>query len=1714
LSPSREPTATQQSLVVSGTFTIDPVWLPLRSWLDWLGWKWNVHVAPYGQAIQQLLEPSSAMAGNVSGYNLLLIRVADWCSSGKADDASNRQLADFLSAMDSFLLRSPVPLMVVLCESSADSPELNKLVASLENRLFTELAHRPVVQVVRHDEMDRLYPVAQKFDSVALRTAHIPYSQQYYTAIASAVCRRIASVTRLPYKLVALDCDQTLWDGVCAEDGAQGVRVTPERMALQHKIKELRSAGLLICLCSKNQPADVWAVFEKHPDMVLRKDDISAERINWESKSSNLRSMARQLNLGLDSFIFIDDNPIECAEVQANCPEVLTVQLPHEDLVTFLDHTWALDLPAVIDDDRQRARRYSEEHQRNQLRQSALTLDEFLASLELKVDFSEIQTGDLERVAQLTQRTNQMNFTTVRRTVTDLHRFLQSESGNCFTVRVSDKFGDYGLVGAVMTCKESQRLRVDTFLLSCRALGRRVEKQMLRHLVQMAKNLGCHSMFIPYQKTEKNQPAYDLLRSLGVAFNDRHSDILALDMPLDDWELALSRLPDCVGGNQDLPVGHHPSSNLDLEGVANTASQPGNDSQRMSLVARELTSVERILGRIAKQSRHRPELNVVFTPAETELQHTLSHLCCQVMNIDRIGMDDPLKSLGLTSLNVVQILGLLHSELKSNLTITELFSLPTIREIGQRIAEQGGSRVEDRTDGVRSKKTHPRVLSADAVSEFATSSPVAVVGLAGRFPGAEDVSELWQNLVQGKCSIVDIPEHELNLPMDSPLRRNPNLVKRAASIANPEYFDAKFFGIFPKEAQVMDPQHRIMIECCWHALEDAGYQPDALSVPVGLFAGCYMDTYILSSLASNPQLLESLANSFHGGDLQTELGNDKDYLVTRVSYLLNLRGPAITVQTACSTSLVAIAQACQSLILRQCDMALAGGVTLKLPQNRGYLYAEGGMVSPDGVCRTFDAKARGTVFGEGAGVVVLKRLDDALADGDDIYAVIKGWGLNNDGRAKLGYTAPSAEGQFQAIQLAHQMAGITADSIGYMEAHGTGTALGDPIEVDALTRAFRLTTDEKQYCAIGSLKTNIGHLDVAAGVSGLIKVCLAMRNEVIPPSLQFDAANPNIDFQRSPFFVNTQLRPWRRSSKIRRAGLSSFGVGGTNSHIVIEEAPEVNIFPSARPFLLFPLSARSPGALAKVRQRLSHFLAGNATATLSDVAYTLQTGRKKFNYSTLLIASQPEELIVQLNECVDETKATRHQIRRDVPSIWMFPGQGAQYINMGKELYDTEPVFAEAMDSCFALLKPLLGVDLREKLFVASTSQDGLEHAAVLRNTEFAQPAIFCVSYSYAQWLLAAGVRPHRMVGHSVGEFVAACLGGVFTLADALRMVVHRARWMQQLPEGNMLAVRTSEDAVQRLLHESGLSSHLSIAAVNSPILCVVSGPVEYVQEYQRLLEQQEIACVPLHTSHAFHSSMMDPVVDPFLKILSELKLAASQIPIVSTVTGQLLSQQQACDPLYWARHLRETVRFSDAMGEVLKLPNCVLVEVGPGQTLATLARQQPGISAGHIVTAVSPHVKQETSPARQLWATLGALWQEGVSVDFSGVYRSEQRRRLHLPVYPFERQRYWYDQISVEDTAKDCLENSAAGLPDVERMPSSPPNFPVEELRVVSSEAPTASSPSSDGNRDGVPAAGYNPSLGKSIEPMLHSDEEMVQAILQQQLAIMQKQLEYWQDA
>jgi len=692
---------------------------------------------------------------------------------------------------------------------------------------------------------------------------------------------------------------------------------------------------------------------------------------------------------------------------------------------------------------------------------------------------------------------------------------------------------------------------------------------------------------------------------------------------------------------------------------------------------------------------------------------------------------------------------------------------------------------------------------------------VAIIGMERRFPGARNVREFWQNLVAGKETISFFTPDELEPAPTEPAeaRNDPHYVRARGVLEGAENFDAAFFGINPREAALMDPQHRVFMETAWEAFEDAGYDPLAYSGPVGVFAGMANNSYFPAVIAPR-QSADNPAAS-----LQTMLGNEKDYLATRTSYKLNLRGPSLNIQTACSTSLVAVAQAYQSLQGYQCDMAIAGGVSVTCPQKRGYLYHEGAIVSPDGHCRAFDAQAGGTVFSNGSGVVLLKRLSDAVADHDHIYAVIKGVGVNNDGSARVSFAAPSVDGQAEAIAMAQALAAVDAGSITYVETHGTGTALGDPVEIAGLTQAFRLSTERNQFCAIGAVKSNIGHLDAAAGVAGLIKTALALENAKIPASLNYTQPNPKINFAETPFYVNAKLADWPAGETPRRAGVSSFGSGGTNAHVVIEEAPARVASGPARAEQLFIISARSQTALDHAAGNLAaHLQSSDSGLKLADVAFTLQTGRRYFAHRRAMVALTAAEAAEALLSADPKRVWSRKCEHADAPVVFLFPGQGAQQVNMGRGLYESEPIFAAQVDECAEVLRPLLGLDLRDLLYPQPEHEQ--EASRQLKETFITQPALFVVEYALAQLWMQWGVAPKAMIGHSLGEYVAACVAGVFSRNDALHIISARARMVQDLPAGAMLAVRLPEAEVAALL---GDMPTLSIAALNSPGMTVVS---------------------------------------------------------------------------------------------------------------------------------------------------------------------------------------------------------------------------------------------------------------------------------------------------
>jgi acyl transferase domain-containing protein/acyl carrier protein len=917
---------------------------------------------------------------------------------------------------------------------------------------------------------------------------------------------------------------------------------------------------------------------------------------------------------------------------------------------------------------------------------------------------------------------------------------------------------------------------------------------------------------------------------------------------------------------------------------------------------------------------------------------------------------------------------------------------------------------------------------------------IAIIGMDGRFPGAKNIDEFWDNLKHGRESITHLTDNQLlTNGVDKSVTNDPNYVKAGAFLEDIDLFDANFFGYNPKEASAIDPQHRIFLECVYSALENAGYNPDKYTGKIGIFAGVGWNNYLLFNLNPNEDFFQTALG------YQTVIGNEKDFLTTRISYLLNLKGISIDLQTACSTSLVATSMACQSLLTYQSDIALAGGVSISSLKKTGYLYQEGGILSPDGHCRAFDANAQGTVPGSGVGVVVLKRLEDALADGDRIDAIIRGSAINNDGAGKIGYTAPSIDGQAEVIAEALALAEIEPETISYIETHGTGTALGDPIEIAALNQVFRAGRGESRfsptnYCALGSVKSNIGHLDAAAGITGLIKTVLALKHQQIPPSLHFQQPNPKIDFANSPFYVNTELKEWKTAGYPRRAGVSSFGIGGTNVHVVLEEfeSQKSKVKSQKELWQLLVISAKTETALETATDNLVRAFRETPLLDLGDVAYTLQVGRKEFNYRRMVVGKDVEDVAIALQNRQPQRVLT-HQTQQERHSmIFMFPGQGSQYINMGKELYETEPVFREWIDRCCVLLEPELGLDLRSLIYPVGANRDSPLPESPLQPTHIAQPAIFTIEYALAQLWISWGIKPQAAIGHSIGEYVAATIAGVFDLEDALCLVARRGKLIQQMPTGSMLAVSLSETEVGALClrqlrkRETPLQNdELSLAASNAPNLCVISGNDEAIARINEELTNKGVECRHLHTSHAFHSPMMDGAIAPLQQELAKIKLNPPQMPFISNVTGTWITAEEATNPNYWAKHMRQTVRFAAGVSELLQDNNHILLEVGAGRTLSTFVKRNSTQAAGQIVLSSLPHPKEttgdkpngmakSTTAAQTLRAfilnMLGRLWLAGVEIDWDNFSVHQKHHRVPLPTYPFERQRYWIDPPQAQE--------------------------------------------------------------------------------------------------
>lgn len=874
---------------------------------------------------------------------------------------------------------------------------------------------------------------------------------------------------------------------------------------------------------------------------------------------------------------------------------------------------------------------------------------------------------------------------------------------------------------------------------------------------------------------------------------------------------------------------------------------------------------------------------------------------------------------------------------------------------------------------------------------------IAVIAMAGRFPGADTVEQFWQNLEQGIESITFFNQEQLlKLGVDPAFLENPNFVGAEGVLQDVDKFDAEFFGFSPREAELLDPQHRIFLETTWELLERAGYSSDQLKEIIGVYTGAGASSYLARNLLTHPEFVRDI------GSFKVSLSTGQDFVATRASFKLGLTGPSVNFNTLCSSSVVAVHYAREALLAYQCDIAVAGGVTISNSREDALFYQEGGIGSFDGHCRAFDARAAGTVAGNGIALVALRRMEDALRDGDQIIGVLRGSAINNDGGDKSSYTAPSPEGQARAITEALEVSGVNPETISYVETHGTGTNLGDPIEVAGLTRAYRRYTDKKHFCGIGSVKTNIGHLVSAGGVASMIKTLMGMQHRKIPANLNFEKPNPKIDFASSPFYVVDKTKEWLPTGgSLLRAGVSSFGIGGTNAHLILEEAPQVSPSGASKAINTVILSAKTLTALQTMKQNLLNHVRKNPQLNLSDLAYTLQLGRHNFEYRFTATVSTLEELISKLDGSDLKYSGETNQKNTDRDICFMFPGQGSQYINMGKPLYESEPVFKKSVDTCADFLKPLINLDLRQLIYPAVGQEESAEQQ--LRQTAYSQLGLFVTEYALAQLWMSWNIKPSQMIGHSIGEYVAACLAGVFSLEDALRIVVRRGQLMAQMPAGVMVSVPLDEAAIKPYLKEGIWHS-----VQNSPALHVLSGGEEAVTNLIAQLDGNGIAATRLHTSHAFHSGMMEQALAPFTEFLATIKFSAPQLKFISNVSGTWAGEEVQT-PAYWARHLRETVKFSDGIATLLAHDaQQFFLEIGPGHTLASLVKAQH--PATLLISSALPHPRNSDQALWVNGSALASIWLSGNRIDWASLYQGQERHRICLPTYPFERKRYWID--------------------------------------------------------------------------------------------------------
>ena len=1468
----------------------------------------------------------------------------------------------------------------------------------------------PGLSVVRASEFEPRYRVSRagRYDPLRDDIAHIPFTDSYTDFLSAVAVRFLYRPNLILRKVVAVDCDNTLWKGVVGEDGPDGVEFEEHHLALQRFLVDLSSRGVLICLCSKNVEPDVWQVFEQRTEMPLRKEHIVAAAINWEPKSQNLRRLASNLNLGLDSFSFIDDNPVECAEVRAGCPEILTLEWPQisEAAQQLLDHIWEFDLGEGTDEDRRRTRMYKDEYARKEIQENALSFEDFIASLQLKISIEDVTEETVPRASQMTMRTNQFNFTTIRRTEAEIRDLLGTDEFVCRILKVSDRFGDYGIVGLLIVDLRDDA-SVDTFLMSCRVLGRGVEQRMAVELGRLARDRGIDSVRLEVISTPKNMPARQFLMSI-TPDEDLASDERGLR---------------CV-----IPVEHL----LDVK--HKPAAERSSDESSVSLVqsSRPVVDPALIRSREEQIKRAAHELSDLGSGVERSLQETIGVSKSTTENAagirssvlqafssvlrrseEEISEIDELDLLDCDSLKVVSITVAL-TEVFPWLPSTLLFEHARVSAIVSEIVALSQADPSGQVDSDAETATSPITRSND---------DLAVVGIGLRCAGADSPEDFWELLSSGASSVLPVPtDREFflgSLEDDRP--------HWAGLLDSLDQFDGDFFGAPPREAQWLDPQLRILMEVTWTALEDAAHTDPENNKRTGVFVGVMYDDYAVTA--------NRLATS-SGSQMRSWEGFS---IANRISQFMGFNGPSLAIETACSSSATALHQARQSLLQGDCDAAVVGGVNVILDPNRLVQLGRLGILSPDGQCRPFGDTANGTVMGEGAGVVIVKRLEDAQRQQDRIYGVIKGSGVST-GAGSVGFTAPNPAAQAIAARRCLVASGIDARSVSYIETHGTGTALGDPIEVRGLAMAYEdqryrdPDTTLDMQCTIGSVKPNIGHLEAGAGILGVIKILLQLQHGQRVPSLTSEQPNSQIDFRNGAFSVQRELDQWPRPAATgadgsaitlpRRAALNSFGVGGSNAHIVIEEPPEsaISAERSERPGPnLAVFSADRSAALRQQARVLRDFLLRDEDVSLASLCHSLATSKGSLDHRVAVVFETREQLLARLKGVADDDYqgVIRGRIKpREVSrrTAFLFTGQGSQYVGMGRELYQAEPVFREAVDQCAAGFESYLDVGLLDVLFADADSP----HGRLIGETSYTQPALFALQFALAKLWGSWGVRPDVVIGHSIGEYAAACTAGAVTLSDAIRLVAERGRLMQALPKGGaMLAVSSTEEAVADVIRPH--SKRISIAAINAPGQVVVSGVASCIDEIASELESGGTDVTRLTVSHAFHSPLMEPMLDDFRRAAKKAAFGPLDIPFLSTVNAELIER---LDAEYWVQQIRKPVRFQAAIQAAAATGVTDFIEIGPHPVLISAGRNSlPESDAAWITSMRRDHNSAET-----VLRGVGEFFASGGNVDWIGFGQPFNRDRLELPAYAFTRKSHWLSSDAAEKTGFEQRVNPVAG--------------------------------------------------------------------------------------